>query len=202
MFLYSTFPRRRETSQRFRSRQNNTVKHKNPLTFKLFSLHTLLLCAHGPAAVLRRSRGPSIIAKPKPGSSSSVSVIYLSYYSPLQQRNRRGGRKKGRKKKTKSHFTSEARAKQWERAGERQLGEVQPAPQRASRHSPHIVFNLILHMVSFQSESKALMLTNHNRSPLIRPATKDGCKRHSASPSLKIITSFTYKTLAGGKGIY
>lgn len=29
-------------------------------------------------------------------------------------------------------------------------------------------------MVSFQFESKALMLTNHNRSPLIRPATKDG----------------------------
>lgn len=29
-------------------------------------------------------------------------------------------------------------------------------------------------MVLFQSESKALMLTNHNRSPLIRPATKDG----------------------------
>lgn len=54
-----------------------------------------------------------------------------------------------------------------------------------SRHSPHIVFNLILHMVSFQSESKALMLTNHNRSPLIRLATKDGCRRHSASPSLK-----------------
>lgn len=38
--------------------------------------------------------------------------------------------------------------------------------RRLSCLSSHIVFNLILHMVPFQSQSKAPVLTNHNRSPL------------------------------------
>lgn len=95
-------------------------------------------------------------------SSSSVTVIYISYCYPLQNK--------------KSPLHGRTREGQWARSG---------SSTCPSRHSPHIVFNLILHMVSFQSESKALVLTNHNRSPLIRLATKDGCRRHSASPSMK-----------------
>lgn len=122
--------------------------------------------------VLWRTR-PSINAKPELWNSVSVAVIYISYYSPLQNKNR-----------TQTHFTTEAGPNNGTtvvNAGVR----VVMSGTSLSCHSPHIVFNLILHMVTFQSESKALMLTNHNRSPLIRLATKDGCKRHSASPFLK-----------------
>lgn len=130
------------------------------------------------SAVLLRSR-LSINAKPKPWNSGLVSVIYISYYSPLQNKNR-----------TKTHFRTEA-----------QPNNEMKSSTCLSRHSPHIVFNLLLHMVSFHSESRALMLTNHNRSPLIRLATRDGCK-YILPPHPWNHTSFTYKILAGGKGIY